>query len=527
MHNNEKYKISQKKLHKSCNAARILTPKKSIFYFFVFLPVFVSCAAQNVSQQNLNGTVLAKNAVFCAQILPSANFTQTQTDSMQQLRLLRGAVFAKYGEIFSETDLRGYFLANDKNYRPDMIKRWNKEFSQNEKQAKEGIFSKTVLSGADAELSAKIDARIENLKKNNFVTRNGYKIANSVNIVNFFKFEDIDGDFLQSLSQNNMAIVRENKKQLFETYIENNYFQIPSFITSDLMLRLYGVYFSYAKNILQSKSKDVSFIDSGWSQCLQALSATNEAYPAFMRLSAWQIKNLNASMAAQTAFKNGGALNFIKKEPAEKPERGSKEKENNANPSDAFTIGFVEPNTAFWQKTAEILDLTVKVLEDNSLLSADLRRKTNKLKDIAGFLYETSVKELNGEILDKRDYERIAWFGYEVQAATYFFLEKQTDLLPELAAASKRGSSVFYNALGNADALYAVVEAGGYLYIAKGAVFSYYEFERKESGKTFSLKDWRKAVEDGKTPDAPSWIKDYIADFVPQPDKKIYSGSGG
>jgi hypothetical protein len=472
--------------------------KKSIFLFFVFLPVFVFCAAQNA---------------VCA-----------QEDSMQRLRLLRGAVFAKYGEIFPETGLRGYFLSNDKNYRTEMIKRWNKEFSQNEKQAKEGIFSKTVLSDADARQAAKLDAQIARLKENNFVGRNGYRVANAENIVNLFKFKDIDGAFLQSLSQNNMAIAKENKKQLFDVYIENNYFQIPSLITSDLMLRLYGIYFSYAKNLLQAKSKDISFIDLGFANCLQALSATDGSYPAFMRLSAWQIKNLNASMAAQTAFKNGGTLSFIKKEPVEKPDAGVKEKENNSNPPDAFTIGYVEPNILFWQKTSEVLDLTVKALEENSLLSADLRRKTSKLKDVSNFLYETSVKELNGEALNKSDYERIAWFGHEIQAVTYFFLEKQNDFLPELSVVSRRNGSVFYNALGNADAIYAVVEIGGYLYIAKGAVFSCYEIERKESEKALLLKDWRKTVDAGKTPAAAPWIKDYIVNSAPQPDKKIYSG---
>ena len=442
--------------------------------------------------------------------------------SLQNLRLLRGAVLAKYGEIFAESDLRGYFLSNDKNYSGDMIRRWKSEFEKNKKQAKEGIFSETVLSSDNIAFLAKIDGQIAKLKKNNFVNRNGYYAANIGNIVNFFKFDNLEKQFLQKLAEDNMAVTNENKSRLFDTYIENNSSQIPSFITADLIIQIYAVYLSYVENLLRGKSKDVSFIDSHWTQCLQALSVTNESYPAFMRLSAWQIKNLNASMSARAAFQNRGNRAFLKKEPVERPFSGTI-KENNDNPPAAFTVGYVEPNILFWQKISEGIDLTVKVLEKNSLLTADLRRKTNKMKDIAEFLYEAGVKELSGEPFSKQEYERIAWLGDEIQAVTNFFLEKQPDSIASVSVFSKQKDKVLYNALGNARDIYVVVEINGYLYLTKGAVFSFYEFSRLNNEKPLTSEEWEKTVKSGQTPAAPAWIKDYITKFPPVANERIYS----
>jgi hypothetical protein len=498
--------------------------KAAVLFFTVF--VFTACPlyAENGSLSGLSPDLVSIDRLVYDE---NGNLNDLSKDlfsidldgqdiekaSLQTLKFMRGAVLAKYGEIFAETDLRDYFLENARDYRGNMLNRWKSEFSLNEKPAKEGIYSKTVLSPEDSSVLAKIDAQTARLEKNNFINADGYPVANVLNIVNFFKFKNPGGGFLQKLSKNNMVITAENKKRLFDIYIENNYYKTPSFITTDLMICVYETYLTYAKRLLQSKSEDVSFIDEHWARCMRALTAVNAAYPPFMRLSAWQIKNLNSSMAAELLFKNSANFTFIKKEPVEKPEGGTQAKENDDNPPPAYTLGWVEPNILFWQKTGELLDLTVKTLEKNSLLSADLRRKTDKLKDISGFLYETSFKELNGETLNRQECERIAWFGDEIQAVTYFFLEKQKDALACVSVFARQKDEVLYEALGNAAAVYAVVETGGSLYLMKGAVFSYYEFSRRQDVKPFTAKDWQKITESAKTPDAPAWIKDYTANF--------------
>ncbi|MDR1940756.1 MAG: DUF3160 domain-containing protein [Endomicrobium sp.] len=441
-------------------------------------------------------------------------------NSFEEAYLQRFAIFAKYGEIFMDCGLRNYFSLNDKNYDENMLKRWRGEFLQNEKAAKEGVFTKTQLSQEDAALVKAIDEQIAQMQKNNFIDKNGVLTANTANIINMFQFDNYSGEFMQKLSDNNMVIVKENSSRLFDIYNNNNYLQIPSFITTDLILQLSAAYISYFKFLMHSKSADASFIDPYWDKCLLALSAAHESYPAFMKLTAWQIKNLNASLSAQMSLKRGD-LNFLVKEPAEKPLTGLKDKENNDIPPDAFSVGYVEPNILFWQKNEQLIDATIKALEENSLLSGDLRRKTDKLKDIAGFLSEVSLKELKGQTLSKQEYDRISWFGEEIEAVTYFFLQKpktKQSVLPAFAEIYAKDKDVnLYRALGNANAVYAIVEIGGYLYLTKGAVFGYYEFSRPQTAKPLTALQWQKMLKEDKTLQEPAWIKDYIINSAKPP----------
>jgi hypothetical protein len=104
-------------------------------------------------------------AKVCADALPSG-------DSLSELYLERAGIFAKYGEIFADSGLRDYFLINDKNYESKMLERWREEVSADAKAAKEGVFTKTALNGADASLVKAADEKIERFRKNNFIEKN-------------------------------------------------------------------------------------------------------------------------------------------------------------------------------------------------------------------------------------------------------------------------------------------------------------------------------------------------------------------
>lgn len=67
-----------------------------------------------------------------------------------------------------------------------------------------------------------------------------------------FQFKDIDKEILEKLQQNNFVITKGNNLQLFHAYEENDYRQVPNFITTDLYLQAFHMYFSY---ILKSLEK--------------------------------------------------------------------------------------------------------------------------------------------------------------------------------------------------------------------------------------------------------------------------------
>jgi hypothetical protein len=162
--------------------------------------------------------------------------------SVQDLRLLHGAVYAKYGYLFMEADLRGYFEANTKWYSKLMWERWDNE-----------DVAEIVLTDEETAFIEKLDARMAALKENDYIERNEYRLANTDNIVNLFQFKDISPEFMQKLADNNMVITPGKNMQLFHLYEENDYNQVPNFITTDIMLQAFHMYFSYTLKVLELK----------------------------------------------------------------------------------------------------------------------------------------------------------------------------------------------------------------------------------------------------------------------------------
>ncbi|GHT18357.1 hypothetical protein FACS189429_4740 [Bacteroidia bacterium] len=174
--------------------------------------------------------------------------------SVQDLRLLRNFVYARYGYLFMEADLRAYFSANMKSYDSLMWARW--DYEEAGESAEEYSIPKVApikLSAAETAFVKRVDERLAFLKKNDFIEKNGFRLANTENIVNLFQFKDISPDFLQKLSENNMLITQSANIQLFNIYEENDYRNMPNFITTDVMLQAFHMYFSYTLKYLETK----------------------------------------------------------------------------------------------------------------------------------------------------------------------------------------------------------------------------------------------------------------------------------
>ncbi|MDR3286995.1 MAG: DUF3160 domain-containing protein [Prevotellaceae bacterium] len=192
-------------------------------------------------------TVVEDDAVEEFSLISLDLDTNIDSLSVQDLRLLRGFVYARYGYLFMESDLRNYFSANMKNYDSLMYARWeNVEFNVEK-------VNRIKLPEEETDFVQRIDERLAFLKNNNFVEKDGFHLANTENIVNLFQFRNISPDFFNKLSENNMLITQGANIQLFHVYEENDYGQIPNFITTDVMLQTFHMYFSYILKYLEAK----------------------------------------------------------------------------------------------------------------------------------------------------------------------------------------------------------------------------------------------------------------------------------
>ena len=195
--------------------------------------------------------------------------------SVQDLRLLRNFPYAVNGLYFMEADLHAYFKAAIPWYEKCM---WDM-FEADELHLE---YNDVKLSAVEKAFVEKVDKRIEELQKEMYITKNDYRIGNASNIVNLFQFKEIKPDFMEKIAQNNFVITGGGYQQLFHVYEENAYQQMPSFITTDLFLQAFHIYFSYVLKSLE-KEKFIPAVEELCKKLYEAsMAKTQDATLALM-----------------------------------------------------------------------------------------------------------------------------------------------------------------------------------------------------------------------------------------------------
>ena len=85
-------------------------------------------------------------------------------------------------------------------------------------------------------------------------------------------------------------------------------------------------------------------------------------------------------------------------------------------------------------------------------------------------------------------------------------------------AFNNKNKSVLYEAVGPAHEIYVVVEIDGYLYLTRGAVFSYREFQEDLAAPRKTDEEWQEELKSQPDKGIPNWMKEII---VPLKGKNI------
>ncbi|MEN6327705.1 MAG: DUF3160 domain-containing protein, partial [Syntrophomonas sp.] len=251
----------------------------------------------------------------------------------------------------------------------------------------------------------------------------------------------------------------------------------------------------------------------GWLNTLQPLlSEVPDGYPSFMRNQAWTRKNLSTYLSSWTELKHDTVL-YVKQVYAEAGGGGDVQDDDR---------GYVEPNPRLYARLAALTGLTREGLQSRGLLSTNDAENLNRLQKLALNLKTISEKELQGQSLTEGEYELIRSYGVQLE---HFWLETLRDqkdpnkgpnqLLvdnPAMLAtdvATAPPDTVLEEATGYIQSIYAVVPVEGKLRIARGGVYSYYEFPWPANDR---LTDdaWRSMLYEGKSPQAPAWTNSFI-----------------
>lgn len=253
----------------------------------------------------------------------------------------------------------------------------------------------------------------------------------------------------------------------------------------------------------------------GWLYQLRPLlDEKSNGYPSFMQNTAWARKELNTFLGSWSQLKHDTIL-YAKQTYAELGGGGPEKKDDR---------GYVEPNPYVYARLTSLLKMTNEGLEMRGLLTASMKDNLSKMEQLAMSLKTISEKELNNENLTDADYELIRSYGGQLE---HLWLEinkdepqykelGQRDFLDQNPAAivadvaTDPNGQVLEEGTGKIFEIYVVVPVDGKLRIAKGGVYSYYEFTWPMSDR-LTDKKWRDLLNSGQAPALPSWTDAFVA----------------
>jgi len=239
-------------------------------------------------------------------------------------------------------------------------------------------------------------------------------------------------------------------------------------------------------------------------------------YPAFMQTQAWTRKDIHAALGSWTELKHDTIL-YAKQSMAEL----------GGGPPPEPPHGWVEPNPEAYARLLALTRMTRDGLESRGLLTENTDTNLARLDGLLTFLLDVSQRELAGEPLTDDDYERIKFYGGELEVMTlaaadqesegspFFDQDDQAPIVADVATGLDpltAEGAVLEEGTGYIFEIYAVVPDGaGGLHIAKGGVYSYYEFSWPMHDRLTDEK-WREMLAAGETPERPEWTAAFVSE---------------
>ncbi len=261
------------------------------------------------------------------------------------------------------------------------------------------------------------------------------------------------------------------------------------------------------------------------------LEEPGEGYPAFMESEAWLDKQLNTVLGSWAELKHDTIL-YAKQAYAELGGAPPP-------PPPAPPRGYVEPVPEFYARLAALTEMTRDGLGERGLLAEQDDQSLRRLGELVRSFQTMAEKELRGEPLTEEEYETIRFYGGELEHLTMAAAdqpgeeqapggqampqeEPQAAIVADVATDPDPNGDgvadpeVLEVAVGRINDLHVVVplveEDGSItLQVAKGGVFSYYEF-RWPADDRLTDEQWREMLDAGETPPRPTWITTFYTE---------------
>ncbi len=264
---------------------------------------------------------------------------------------------------------------------------------------------------------------------------------------------------------------------------------------------------------------------TGWLWALQSTTeeyGTNSGMPFFMTTKAWKYKSLNTALGSYTELKHDSVL-YGKQAAAE-----------GGGPMANAAEHYVEPDVELYSKLLYLTEYTVSLLQKKGMMNESLSESAQSYKELLELLLDCSVKELKNEALNDEEKRELRLIGGTIENIQYKFnsgAAEDNDFSNDFSDMVVTDISTCLNSYltvgtGYFDEIYVVVPAGGKLYLARGPVYSFYEFTSDKrltdeewwalNGITIVRGDYGDYAELGEPsssrPDQPEWISYFKSD---------------
>lgn len=294
----------------------------------------------------------------------------------------------------------------------------------------------------------------------------------------------IDAEIMQKLIYSNVNENPSGDKRMLPDVLD-----VPAALGSNVALDILAQngeteYAGYTENMDNLKEAFAKENDTLWSASLYAgwlntlrplLSEKGEGYPLFMQNEEWAKKSLECFAGSFAELKHDTVL-YSKQVIAEMGGGGEEELDHR---------GYVEPEPLVYERFADLAALTAKGLKEYGMIDGDDEENLSRLSELAVRLYEISRKELKDEVLSDDEYELIDDYGGNLEHFWYEAMKKEnTEQIysKEYPAAivvdiaTDPNGEVLEAATGIPSEILVVVKVDGKLKIAKGSVYSFYQF---------------------------------------------------
>lgn len=287
----------------------------------------------------------------------------------------------------------------------------------------------------------------------------------------------------------------------------------------------YPMEFQKVKADFQALSEDTwrSNMYYGWLWTLSSeFNKPERGMPAFMQSAAWYDKQLATGLGSWAQLRHDTLLYA---------------KASGAEMGDGFEElpkGYVEPNAELYNRLRWLTKYTAESLKERGIISDYRYDLCGQIIEMLDKLIELTQKELSNQTFTEEEYNYIVSYGGLLDYLLVCSVrgdDSSDDILSDrnmatIADVHNTTSGFLHEAVGRANHIYVVVPNEGKLYLARGAVFDYYELFMDQK---YTDEMWKELIKpsNANAPSRPAWTESFIDTSSPSNyiDEEEYSDS--